>query len=169
MLYRWSTQILQIIWAKVWSQLVSHFEVGSVTSWLAPGVYGWNLIRCHIVSIWDNSGQATQPYQPHHVEYWNEVGPLPCTKLHLNSIPRLCPCLLFCSAFLWICFSSLQFASTAQGFSLAMIETLGLISSHAHGTIRKRHQLMNKQQQQIDGRRRTERREKITQARGWGA
>lgn len=47
-----------------------------------------------------------------------------------------------------------------------MIETFGLISSHAHGTIKKRHQLMNKQQQQIDGRRKTERGEKITQARG---
>lgn len=50
---------------------------------------------------------------------------------------------------------------------LNVIETLGLISSHTHCTIKGRHHLMNKQQQQqqqIYGRKKTERRGKTTQA-----
>ncbi len=64
--------------------------------------------------------------------------------------------------------ASLTEESLTEGVSLAVIETLGLISSHTLCAIKKRHHLMNKQQQhqQIDGRRKTEKREKTTQAMG---
>lgn len=94
----------------------------------------------------------TKTFKPYHVE----VSLLPCTKLQASL--SLIPLHLFRLP--------LDQLFLTKGVSLAMIETFGLISSHAHGTIKKRHQLMNKQQQQIDGRRKTERGEKITQARG---